>query len=430
MIMKKTVLWLCNRPIEEGTDRRDGTWFTAMARALAESGKIQLAIVAQANVKDVVQCDYGAITQWVVPFDSLGRNGLPPQRTIDAIKRAVDKIKPDLIHVWGTENYWGLLTARRILQEPAVLEIQGIKYVCAKVYYGGLTLTELIRCIGPVEILRPTSNLFFGKRRFKYWGRFEKEMILKHKNISTQSNWVRAHMSALKQGCILFETGMMLRREFFEATPWAPLRNQNKDVVSIFTSSSGAVAYKGLHVLMRAIAILRKKYPRIVLNVGGDIVKKGIRRSGYSRWLESEAARLAITDNIRWLGPLDALGIIQQFHKASAVVVPSFIETYSLAMAEAMLVGVPVVASYAGAMPELANDGDSALFFPPGDESACAWQLERILRDQVLASHVSQNARQVGLQRNNSLAVLERQVDVYKEILTRKTNTDNGGYSR
>ena len=413
----QAILWLCNRPIEAVADRRDGTWFTAMARALVESGEIRLATVSQAKVKEAVGCDLGDIAQWVVPHEPLGRNGLPSRRTVEAIQRAADEIKPDLIHVWGTENYWGLLTARGILPGPALLEIQGIKYACAKVFYGGLSLAKCIRCIGPLEVLRPRCSLFFGKRRFERWERFENEMILKHKYISTQSDWVRAHISQVNPGCDVLKTGIALRKEFLDAHPWRLVEDHGSTGPYIFASSSGPMAYKGLHAAMRAIAILKKKHPRIVLNIAGDIMGVGIRRSGYARWLQRETRRLQITESVCWLGPLSADEIIRELHRSSAVVVPSFVETYSLALAEAMVVGVPAVVSYSGAMPELARDGESALFFPPGDESACAWQLDRILGDDGLAERLSQNARSIGLLRNDSHSVLKRQIEIYDEVL-------------
>lgn len=415
--MMKTVLWLCNRPIEGTADRRDGTWFIAMARALAESGRIRLAVVSQAKVKDAVRCDFGDIAQWVVPFEPLNRKGLPSNQTIESIKQAAAEIKPDIIHVWGTENYWGLLTARGILSQPSILEIQGFKYACAKVYYGDLTLSERLKCIGPFEILRPNSSFLTGGRRFEKWGRFEKEMIFKHRYISTQSDWVRTHIKAINPGCTLFKTGMMLRKEFFEAKPWTLPKNQDSDYPCIFASSSYAVPYKGLHVLIKALSILKRRYPQIVLNIAGDIMKKGIRQRGYSRWLQRLIYKLNIENNVRWLGPIDANQIVKQFQKASAVVIPSFIETYSLTLAEAMLVGVPLVASFAGAMPELAKNDESALFFPQGDETVCAWQIERILKDQNLACHLSQNTRQIGQVRNEQSTVVKRQIAIYNEIL-------------
>jgi len=424
MIDEKTILWLCNRPLEESPDKRDGTWFTAMARALAEIGEIRLAVIAQGKVKSATRYDCNNVKQWLVPFEPLNRYGLPSNKTIESIKLISDKIKPDIIHIWGTENYWGLLTARGILTQPAILEIQGIKYACAKVYYADLTLSQRIRCIGPFEILRPNSSVLTGKRRFEQWGRFEKEMIIKHKYISTQSDWVRAHMTAINPECTLFETGMMVRKAFFEAELWTPPKGQNDYYPTIFTSSSYAVPYKGLHVLISAVAVLKKKYPKIILNVAGDLMKTGIRNGGYSRWLQRLIHKLNIENNIRWLGPIDADQIIKHYYKASVVVIPSFIETYSLALAEAMIVGIPAVAAFAGAMPELAKNEESALFFPPGDAMACALQIKRLLTDQNLAQCISQNARQIGRARNDQRMVVQKQMEIYRELLN-KENQNN-----
>lgn len=418
--MRKTILWFCNRPIEESEDRRDGTWFTTMARSLVESGDIRLAIVAQAKVKGITRHDFGDINQWVVPYEFLNKHGLPSDRTIDVIKKVADEVNPDLIHVWGTENYWGLLTARRFLKTSSLLEIQGLKYECANVYYGGLSLIALARYMGLLEILRPGSSLILGKLRFKRWGKFEKEMILKHKYISTQSDWVRTHIRRLKPDGNLFETGIMLRNEFYNAQPWLIKKAMDSSVPSVFASTSGSVPYKGLHVLMKAIGILKKKYPKIVLNIAGNIQKKGIRKDCYTRFLQAESRRLRIIDNIHFLGPLDANGIIQQLYKSSVVAIPSFIETYSLALAEAMFLGVPAVASYAGAMPELARDGESVLFFPIGDAVSCAMQIDKLLSDQKLAGHLSQNARKIGLLRNDWHLVLEKQIEIYNDIISKE----------
>jgi glycosyltransferase involved in cell wall biosynthesis len=418
--MKKSVLWFCNRLFSEKPDQSTGTWLSTMGQALVASEKIRLSNISQAKVREVVRQDWDHIRQWAVPFEPLGRDGLPSKQTIKAIQGLIDEIKPDLIHVWGTENYWGLLSAREIIPGPTILDMQGIKFAYAKVFYGGLAFSELIHCIGPKEFLLPSCSLFAGKRQFEHWGRYEIEMIQKHKYISTQSEWVRAHILRLNPGCTLFSTGIILRRAFTDAEAWTESAFRDSAGPTIFTSSSGAIAYKGLHVLLRAIATLKSAYPQIVLKIAGDQLRKGIRRSGYARWLQREARRLGIENNIRWLGPLDAEGIIREFYQASAVVIPSFAETYCIALAEAMLIGVPAVVSYAGAMPELARDEESALFFPPGDEIACARQLDRILRSCELASRLSQNARRISLLRSDSDAIVNQQIKIYDTVFGRE----------
>ena len=414
------ILWFCNRPIEEAPDKRDGTWFTAMGTALIEKEKIRLSIISQAKVKSIINFNYGNIQQWVIPYESLRSNGLPSKNTITEIQRIVDKLGPDLIHIWGTENFWGLLSARKLFDYPALLEIQGLKYACARYYHGGLSLNELFGCIGPLDFFIPKRSFLYGKRRFSYWGKFEKEMILSHKYISTQSNWVREHIKILNPDCILFETGIILRKQFYSAQPWFFKNRFSSNKPIIFAYSALSQAYKGFHILIRAVAILKREYPNITLNIAGDIIRTGIRKRGYSKWLLNEVQKLGIKDNVNWLGPLDANEIIQQLHQASLVVIPSFIESYSVALAEAMIIGVPVVASYAGAMSELAKDGESALFFQPGDEVACAMQIRKILKDKTLAECLAKDAREIGLKRNDPSSVIEQQIKIYEEVIKRE----------
>ena len=417
--MKKKILWLCNCPITESHGGSTGTWLSAMAHALIETDQIELANITQAKVGKPVQQNCGEIHQWLMPYERLNRQGLPSSHTIQTILRIIDTFKPNLIHTWGTENYWGLLTARKIIPGPALLDMQGIKYACANFFFGNLTLPECIRCIGPLEVVRPKSSLLLGKIQFEKWGRFEKEIIKGHSHISYQSEWVHSHVGYVNPNSQLYPTGILLRKEFYEALPWAPqgpTTDQNPE--TIFTSSSGATSYKGLHVLLRTLSIIKKKRPRITLKIAGNQIRPGIRKSGYARWLEREICKLEIQKNVCWLGPLRANEIIYHIQQASVVAIPSFIETYCLALAEAMILGAPIVVSFSGAMPEIARDNESALFYPPGDEMACASRIEKILSDQDFASHLGEMARKVGIYRNDPAKVVTQQLNIYNLILS------------
>lgn len=414
----KKILWLSNRFFTETPDSSTGTWLTAMGNELVASGHVQLANISQDKVESVKRRDCNGITQWVVPYEKLGRDGLPSRRTVVGIKQAVAEFAPELIHVWGTENYWGLLTARNILTGKSLLDMQGIKYACAQVYYGGLTFSERLRCIGPKELIKPSISLQFLKHRFHAWRAFEGEIIQGHRNISTQSDWIRAHVEHINRDCKILKTEIMLRSEFKNAEPWTPTEGLPETVSPIiFTGCGCSTAYKGVHVLLRAVAIVKQHFPSVVLNVAGYIPRGGIRKSGYERFVEHEVRRLGLSENVCWLGPLDATGLIREMYRAAVAVVPSFIESYSLALAEALKLGVPCVVSYAGAMPELAKHEGSALFFPPGDETMCAWQIKKILMSPSVATQLSSTARQVGLLRHNPIDVLKRQIEIYEEVI-------------
>jgi glycosyltransferase involved in cell wall biosynthesis len=413
------IFWFTNVPFTNGSIASTGTWIEAMGNALVKLGKVEILCISQAKVRCIEKHDYGVIKQWLVPYEKLGRDGLPCNQTIRGIQQLVEKEKPDLIHVWGTENYWGLLTARGIVNGPAILDMQGIVSECARVFYGGLTFAERLSCIGPLEIMRPAKSIFLGRRLFERMSVFEKEIIRGHRFISIQSEWVKSHVLAENPQCTIFKKDLVLRKEFTNSPVWKPATKTAKLAPVIFFSSAGSAPYKGFHVLIRAMNILKRKYPHIILKIAGDHLKNGVRRSGYIRWIQRLLKDYRIVDNVRWLGPLDASGILMELHDSSLVVIPSFVESYSLAFAEAMYIGIPVVASNTAALPELGLDEVSALYFQAGNSEDCAGKISRIITEEGLCERLSNSSRELSIRRNNTKFLLDQQTDIYKTVLNK-----------
>lgn len=412
--MKKIrVLWMSNRVLNEKDSMGTGTWLGSLAWSLAQSGDIELGNISYGNVSGLSKSDYGGISQYVVSLkiNDLNSRGLPSPVIINDIIKAVEEFSPDLLHVWGTELFWGLLTARKILTIPTLLEIQGLKSAIAPVFDGGLKFRDKIASIGIKEILNQTS-IFQGKAKFESWSRFEKEIIAGHKYISTQSPWLEARISALNKTCKKFHNEFALQMPFYTASPWHNLEN-----VKVFCSTSYPSPFKGLHVAIRAVAILKEKFPNIQLRIAGAHQKKGIRQDGFVAWLNREAKKLGVENNLYWLGPLTVDEIIHELQTCAATVLPTFVEGYCLALAEAMMVGAPTVVSFTGGTSYLAHDNETALFFPPGDEAMCAYQLERLLLDPQLRNRLSLQSRQKALERNDRDRIIDQQVNIYRQIL-------------
>jgi glycosyltransferase involved in cell wall biosynthesis len=82
------------------------------------------------------------------------------------------------------------------------------------------------------------------------------------------------------------------------------------------------------------------------------------------------------------------------YARAGALIVPSiWPENAPLAVLEGMSYGLPVVASAAGGIPELAEDGESALLFAPGDGDGLQSALQRVVDDPVLGRMLGAAAR-------------------------------------
>lgn len=407
------VLWLSNKAQSDQDRGSTGTWLDAMAQALVQSGKVQLANVAMGPVRQITRQDAGAIAQWIVPASAQIRlhDGMPPREIVEGICQAVKEFGPDIVHVWGTETFWGLLVARKLIQRPALLETQGIKSAIARVYHGDLSWREQLACVGVKEVVR-ANTIPQGRRRFAAWTRYETEIVAGQHFVTVQSPWLEAQVRAMNSDCRVFFNDFALRQPFYAAAPWQPA-NQT----SIFYSASYPSPFKGIHVAVRALSLLKRRFPDIQLRVAGALQRPGLRQEGYMAWVNREAQRLGVANNVHWLGALSADQIVFEMQGCAAVFLPTFIEGYCLALAEAMAVGAPAVVAYVGGAAHLARNEETALYMAPGDVEMAAYQVGRLLTDQALAARLGAQARWVALARNDPDQIIRRQLDIYQAVL-------------
>jgi glycosyltransferase involved in cell wall biosynthesis len=422
MQKKLRVLWFSNRVFDITTDNRSGTWLLSLGPELVKTGQVELANISIGGCKNknIYRSDYGEIKQWLVPECKVNSNGLPNKTIISQIVLAVKEFEPDIIQIWGVENYWGLLTARKIIKGNVLLNIQGILASITPVFYGGLTNLDLLNCIGIREIIKPNTSLFAAKKEFTKKLDFENEIIKGHKYIVTQSDWTNGQISAINSNFLRFETQRTLRKEFTETNSWLENNNTKLNEPVLFTTSMGN-PYKGIHILIKALEKVKVFYPNIKLRIAGNF-SNSWKSSGYEKYLVKLIEKLKLYNNIEWLGPLSAEKIIENMKAANIFVQPSFIESYSLALSEALYLGIPSVVSYAGAMPELAINNKSALFFTPGDYVGCAYKIRQILLNKILAKQLSINARNEAMIRNSVNMIVENQIDIYRKVIIENNN--------
>lgn len=405
------ILWLSNAALGVPDSGSTGTWLDAMAQRLVASGDVLLGNISMGKVRHIESRNGLPFRQWVVPVLPSGKAGFPPEYVVNEVLRVIDDFSPDLIHVWGVEAWWGLLSARGQLRQPSLLEIQGIKSCISRVYFGGLSPEEQKRCRGLKELLlgRSINN---ERRKFASWEHFESEIVLGHKYITTPSPYVAFWVKSRNKFAGIYHNELLLRLPFYEASPWCP-----NSSFTIFCSAAYPAPYKGIHDAIRVLALLKARYPNLRLKIAGALQRYGLRKDGYIAWIDRQARRLGVADKIEWLGPLAANAVVSELQSCSVMLMPSHCETYSVTFAEALFLGVPSVSAFNGGTNWLARNEETALFYPPGDEVMCAYQIERLLDDQALAVRLSSNARAVALERNNPVAVVANQLAIYRQVL-------------
>ena len=144
---------------------------------------------------------------------------------------------------------------------------------------------------------------------------------------------------------------------------------------------------KGLHVLVAALGRLPRHAWR--LTVAGSL-SADIRYAGRTRRLIGDAG---LSDQVDLMDSIDTVRLENLLENHHCLAVPSFYEGFGIVYLEAMAYGLPVIASRAGAVPEIIDDGIEGFLVSPGDVTALADRIGRFIHDRDLLSVMGLSAR-------------------------------------
>jgi glycosyltransferase involved in cell wall biosynthesis len=169
---------------------------------------------------------------------------------------------------------------------------------------------------------------------------------------------------------------------------------------------------KGVYDLLEAFARLDRSRSGLRLVFAGE----GREAQG----LRDRAGRLGLRGAVEMPGWVDPHVKAELLGEAVCLVLPSRHEGLPLALLEAMIAGVPVIATPVGGVPDCVDDGRSALLVPPGDVDALAGALERLVEEPELAAALSEAAQSRALVDYTPAALAARISSLYREVLARR----------
>jgi glycosyltransferase involved in cell wall biosynthesis len=179
--------------------------------------------------------------------------------------------------------------------------------------------------------------------------------------------------------------------------------------------------WKGLDVLLRAVALLHEDFPALRLELAGEGPERGA--------LEALARSLGIADSVVFAGFLDRMSLTRSLERCTAFVLPSRSEPFGIAVVEALAAGAPVVASRVGGIPEIITDGHNGLLVPPENPAALADALRTILSAPDLRSRLSE----AGPVRAGELPwtrMSDQYLDLFRRVMAPPDSAARGGVDR
>jgi len=425
MVRKIKVLWFSNTPAN-GSEilmpgrSGSGSWLQTLDIAIQSSVELHIAFYHSEDIEfSVGQTHYYGIkryrnfaTKIVFRFMERFFDYVRDEYNLEAYLKVIDSIKPDLIHIHGTENSFGCIVNK--LSIPVVVSIQGLVSEVELFFSKGLGERMMsvrnFNLKSIINIFFPT-NFYNSKLRFRKMAAIERKNLLLTKYIIGRTFWDKRVTRLLAPKSKYFHNHEIMRADF-KNIRWSPPPNTSK-LIKIHTTSDN-VYYKGLETVCFAILILNQYGYACSWSIAGvnpdDLIVKILSKKFGSKILK---------ESVNFLGKQSSEELIKSMLASNVFVMPSNIENSPNSLCEAMLLGMPCIATSAGGTSEFLNEKNGVIV-QPGDSYSIAAAVIELYGDISKSIFISNNARQAAMSRHDSSRVVLNLLEIYKSILSGK----------
>lgn len=420
------VLWFSNTPSLAAEMLNDqgnlGGWIASLEKEVATLEGIQLGVAfpygsGSENSFEIETTKYYSFPypknkKYLKGFIDRWNHTIEPERITEYYLKIIEDFKPDIIQIFGTEATFGMLIP--LTKVPTVIHIQGNLTICSHKWFSGISSLDVLRYSSIKVVIKAYGlwhlNFLFSKRAKR-----ERKLMQYGKYYIGRTDWDRRISSVLSPESNYYHCEELLRDEFYEAKLWQkPITGKIKII-----STLSSMIYKGLETVLETIKLLStykfKEFEWVIVGMKGTEEIVGI---------IEKATKLSFIDfNINFKGTLQPGELISELHQSHLYVHPSHIENSPNSVCEAMLIGMPVIATYSGGTPSIVANGIDGLLVQDGDPWALAGAILELIQDEALMVTLAQNATKRAVVRHDKVSIGSRIADIYKNVLEHSRNS-------
>jgi len=412
------VLWFSNTPANAddfftSTLKGTGGWLKSLDRELQNEVELHIAFLDKGNSSFKYQNTWyyqikkseTFLKKLIKRFIFLETNA----ESLNEFLKIVKIIEPDIIHIHGTELTFGEIISKTNI--PTVLSIQGNITIYKHKYFSGIEKKNIRFVLDRKHIIRSLifGNCFhLGFKFFKMQSKNEIKYFTNIKFIIGRTDWDRRITRVLSPQSVYFHNDEILRKCFYEKK-WIPHLDRNNIIIQ---TTSGNVLYKGFETICCALNILINNGYNVEWRIAG-IGQNDIIVSVVKKKLKKDFPKKGFF----LLGSLTDEQLCQKLLEADIYVMPSHIENSPNNLCEAMILGIPCIATFAGGTGSLMKDKEEGILIQDGDPWSMAGAILEFLMNFNKAILYGKNARKRALLRHSNKKILTELIEIYKNII-------------
>jgi glycosyltransferase involved in cell wall biosynthesis len=188
-----------------------------------------------------------------------------------------------------------------------------------------------------------------------------------------------------------------------------PLKDKKNRKRKIILCLAAVRKNKGSHILIRAMASVKKKYPSCVCHMVGRITE--------INYFQDLIDSLDLSDTVYLCGRVGREKSLEHFQSADIYCLPSLMDSSPSSLLEAMSCGLPVVSTKVMGIPEIVTHNENGILVEPNNVKVLAEALLRVLGDSVLRKRFSRNNREKMTNHFDWRNYIEKLEQIYDSVL-------------
>ncbi len=417
------ILWITNIPLPEASSLMGqspspfGGWLVNSSKHLADDPDVELSIAfPSSNTKHYEKFSGAKISYYAFqPVEDCDKGRLYDDKIL---RELVKDIKPDLVHIFGTEMAHSLSMVNVCNREKieAVISIQGLVSAIEKHAFASLPFKAIYGMT--FRNLLKQDNVAGLRRLYARRGKNEIEAIMGVKHVIGRTTWDKACVTQINPDVRYHFCNETLRQEFYKHS-WSI----DKCIKHTIFVSQGQSPIKGLHHVLEAMPLIVARFPNAKLVIAGkDITKDDtfldrLSMSYYGRYIKQLIHRLGLTDKVLFTGSLGEKQMCERYLKSNVFVSASSIENSPNSLGEAMILGVPCIASNVGGVPDMLEHRKEGFTYQADAPYMLAHYVCEIFGNDNLAITFSERARERAYQTHNPEINNQQLISIYRDIL-------------
>lgn len=164
---------------------------------------------------------------------------------------------------------------------------------------------------------------------------------------------------------------------------------------------------KGIQFLIEALPGVIREFPEAKLEIIGE--------GPYKKKLQQKTKKMKLLKHVKFLG--FSPDVEKELAKMDLYVQPSLSESFGLAIIQAMSVGLPIIATRTGGIPEVVTEEKSGILVEPANPKQLREAIIKVLRDKTLAKRIGEMARKEAMVRFNLKDMIQELENTYEEVV-------------